>query len=356
MVDWQRPDVILICVYTFNQMVIYLLGVYGWQIVLTFHYVEWPLLIRRLKFQFAYIPYLIGRYSLLANLIILAIVTRGRYHVNCSAAFKCLAVLGSISIASASTNLLVRSVTLWHHNRLIQAFLVVLGIGQWCIGFSVGLTTFDSYGIDNSPCGLVSIDGHSELIVLYGYTVVCDFLILVFTVTGLISLGHVRKSRLFMRLHRQGLWYFILTVIVNLVVVVFACLNLNPIMNIMFSIPAVTISVIASSGAVTSLINLKDSDDIRDQHAPPEPDDGTTDFGSKDGQFTTQIEMALSVYRDSSEVQGNCSYDGKGVVLAASFPSEESCSSDCSRLAPVHLSRGVDTETFTTGSLQTATK
>ncbi|PCH37132.1 hypothetical protein WOLCODRAFT_28932 [Wolfiporia cocos MD-104 SS10] len=176
--------------------------------------------------------------------------------INCQVGLRVLSALGNVAVVAASTNLLIRTLTLWKQNTQIKALLITMGIAQLFIGLSVGMMNVGQASTDNPAlCGNVHTNRHHELIIFFAYTLHYDIAIFVFTLLGLgpRRTGEHAHSRVWESVYRHGLSYALTTTIVNVPVVVLACLNLNSVMNIMLFIPATTVSVIASSAAVISL-------------------------------------------------------------------------------------------------------
>ncbi|KAH9911294.1 hypothetical protein B0H21DRAFT_774876 [Amylocystis lapponica] len=120
-----------------------------------------------------------------------------------------------------------------------------------------GLTGVDAYWDSHLSVCVVSYAGYARLAAFYLYTVVYDTVILVLTVVGLYRVS--KRSEVYSVIQMQGIWYFVLTLAVNFPTMIFAWLDLNPVMNVFFSLPAVTISVIASSQIVLSLVKEWDN-------------------------------------------------------------------------------------------------
>lgn len=312
MVHWQDPDVVLLISFTFSQMLVFTLGLYGWQLLITFHYVEWPLLTRRLNFKPIYVPYLLGRYCLLSVLIALVIITQvPEPFVDCGVGMKCLSTIGNIAGACASANLLMRSWALWTHKRWVQLTLMVLCIAHIIISFIVGLMNVKPTEDNHTLCGAVTSDNHRELAIFVAYTVFFDIVILCSTLFGLGPKSRLGNRRLWAVVHRQGILYVVTAVVVNVPSLVFTLAALNPIMDIFFSIPATMISVIISSAAFISLMNLKedDSSDLSERQGERQELTDMSTAAKGNGQFTTNVEITPSLFLNSGHMPINLSTD-----------------------------------------------
>ncbi|KAL6299474.1 hypothetical protein BKA93DRAFT_589421 [Sparassis latifolia] len=314
MVDWRSPDVIYVSGYVFSEVSVFTLGLYSWDFIMTLHHVEWPLVTCKLKFHWAYIPYILARHTTLAFLLSLVIITCSASADACPGGLKVLAMLGNLAVAGASTNLFIRTRTLWQHKYWVQIVLSVLSVGQWIVAFTVSMWNITN---DLPTCG--PANAHStveEIFIFYVYTAFFDMLILAMTVLRLFSVGEAHGSPLWVRLYRQGIWYFVTALLVGLIILVFAGLNLNPVMNIIFTVPGIVISVIASSRAVISLTKLKEAGctnaGTHSQNAT-----ATISIG-RVNQFTTNIELNSSLYDHPPDLEAQAV--GKAVLLASPAP------------------------------------
>ncbi|EGO19666.1 hypothetical protein SERLADRAFT_443134 [Serpula lacrymans var. lacrymans S7.9] len=68
MVNWSDPAVIEEDETALGKLGLVLLGIYGWEYLLTLQ-AEWALISRRLTFRWPLVPYFLGRYSFLATVI-----------------------------------------------------------------------------------------------------------------------------------------------------------------------------------------------------------------------------------------------------------------------------------------------
>jgi len=103
-----------------------------------------------------------------------------------------------------------------------------------------------------------------------------DLVLVVFSVIGLFRMPSP-SSTLWKKLVKQGVIYFFLNVLANMILLVLNRLNLNTVMNSMFSMPAVCVCTIASSQVVLSLLRPSpdsESDNSSSAKVPPL----TTDF------------------------------------------------------------------------------
>ncbi|GBE84123.1 hypothetical protein SCP_0601010 [Sparassis crispa] len=341
MVDWSSPRLLEITSFVFSQVVMFSLGVYGWHILLTLRHVELPLAARRLKFRWAFVPYLLARYVLLAFLISL-IATSKTYTNLCHKSLKGLCLLCNVALAAASTNLFVRTVTLWHNKLWVRGVLGLFTLGLWAAALTSALTDLHA---STRICGNPYSSDVRDIFAFYLSTTVYNAVILVFTVAGLYSKTLAHVSPVWHMLYRQGIWYFVTMLLVNMVVLIFAGLELNPVMNVFFTVPATVVSVISSSQAVVSLVKLQEDSNTSSALSSQGRTAGGT-ASVKRAQFTSNIQLNLSLCDDSLdlEIQEGGPRIGKAVI----FSSHVGDLPDTSRSSIISLfvNRGVDVQSY----------
>jgi len=319
MVDWTSPEVEERSAVVYGRLVSVIQGIYLWYFITTLRDVEIPLITRRVKFTFPFVPYLLGRYFFLAISNIVIFTSKGTPLVHCIVLDQLLAVFSNITASCSSTNLLLRPVALWKNNRIILGSLVLLSLGQWAFGLGATVASVRiKFGPHQPSCAGTAPDTphpFPTVVAYYLYTLLFDTLILVYTLAGLWRQDAARSSPLWSILYKQGIWYLVVTSAGNIPMLVLTFLNLNGTMNIFFAVPSSAISVMASSAAVTSLLKLKADDALsRRIRAGPQHWDvaGQTETELSDkpdtmtagNQLTTNIALA-SFVSTPSRTTGN---------------------------------------------------
>ncbi|KAJ3540758.1 hypothetical protein NM688_g6182 [Phlebia brevispora] len=227
MVDWESPSVIEACATAFDKIALFTFGVF-W-----FSTSEGDILV------------------LVCEILNQIPMTR--------ATFEVIALMGSTAVICASGNLLLRTMTIWRDQRLVVIFLGLAGFGQFVFMLAVTAIPIatEGNGFDFGNDGPSRVHAGSSL-PFYLYTFIFDLTILIFTIIGLYRQQPAQSSPLWKTLYRRGILYFIVTLLVNVPLLVLGWLNLNVYMSGMFAAPNLVVSVIASSGAVTSLLSLKE--------------------------------------------------------------------------------------------------
>ncbi|KAH8096895.1 hypothetical protein BXZ70DRAFT_1009566 [Cristinia sonorae] len=223
---------------------------------------------------------------------------------------RAMRVIAVIVIACSSTNISLRPIALFRRNSYVLGILGLLLIVRWSVTLYAVVTSLQAlrnppdptYMAPSGACISASPnldEPNMEVVGFYVFTVLYDIVILVFTIVGLGLQCSANSSPLWRRLHRQGIAYVILTASLNIPMLVFAILNLNPTMNMMFAVPGAVISVMTSSYAVISLMRTKVE---RGNSGIPNPSQhcnhGTTQLteGSSGILFTTHLSMSYPIH------------------------------------------------------------
>ncbi|KAG2147847.1 uncharacterized protein EDB93DRAFT_391524 [Suillus bovinus] len=246
MVNWQDPQVIENWGAVLVNITFFMLGLYGWSYINSCQ-VESALLRHRVPFQWRMVPYLIGRIFFLVTLVLSVTSVAIPSHIDCYRVLRFLAFSGNIVVACTSTNLVIRTWTVWKTNRFVRLFMGLITLGHWF------MIIFDSKEaqISSSPptsefCGFMIVNPtYSAATSLY--TMILDFILLKLTI-----FGHWRSSSssLFTIISTQGTFLYFIVLFASIVPVIFSLLNLNYLMNVFFVWPAICVMTIASSYAV----------------------------------------------------------------------------------------------------------
>ncbi|KAH9846910.1 hypothetical protein C2E23DRAFT_890475 [Lenzites betulinus] len=301
MVHWEDPGVIEYVFFLYEQIAVFLLGFYGTQFVWS-TYIEWELITKRRAFRAVHIPWLLARYTMLVALLFFVITGRSRDRIACDVAYRIFASLGSGAAMLASFTLCSRPATiLWTLKQFIPfSILVVLGIGQCFFATVQGIWTVRAHwNTQTTSCQVFSSD-NDVLAAFYLYTFCYDVVILAMTLFA-VHRVHTRKGysnrrwRVGDALCVQGIWYVAATCAVNIPVTTLAFLNLNPGMNVLLSLPAVTIRQGTLLIVIASSLTLFAFDDHNTKGMSTQPSTashaGELVTGQIQGSLTTHISM-----------------------------------------------------------------
>ncbi|TBU39402.1 hypothetical protein BD309DRAFT_872372 [Dichomitus squalens] len=286
MVDWKDPEVIAYDFFLYEQIAVFLLGFYGCVLRFTvflptrarvsFEFdfalecatqflstwnVEWDLITRRRVFKVVHIPYLLARYITLSALLFFVISGRVKLKIACDVAYRIFAILGSLASMLASLIICSRPITIFRTLKMRTPLylLGIGGLGQLFLVISQGIWSVRARW-DPASHGCAVVAWHSTFLgiqYLYSAPSVYDAAILLATLWAVRRVHDGRRWGLGDALRVQGLCYLVVTCVANVPVAVLAFLDLNTAMDVLLSMPAMTISVIASSLA---LLSLKDDE------------------------------------------------------------------------------------------------
>ncbi|KAH8088930.1 hypothetical protein BXZ70DRAFT_500612 [Cristinia sonorae] len=253
MVNWQSNEVMDICEFMFKQSLMLILGIYLWEFLLSFPKIDLLLLTRRIKFRWTLVPYLLGRYIVLVLLVFMAIYIHLASQVNCPVLARMSSVLGTMAVACASTNLMLRTFAIWRSHAVVWWLLIGVNATHWVVIFPAA---FAPNTATNNPGHPGSCHFESKIILMFClYTVATDFLSMVLTIVGLHRNGvfQLHSRTVWTTVYEQGIGYFVVALLVNMSTLILAGLDLNSVLNLITVTPAATFSVICSSRAVVSL-------------------------------------------------------------------------------------------------------
>ncbi|KAG1878757.1 hypothetical protein C8R48DRAFT_688342 [Suillus tomentosus] len=235
MVNWQDSQVIEDWSAVLVDTTFVMLGLYGWSYMNSCQ-VESALLRRQLPFRWRMVPYLIGRTCFLVTLILSSVTSVAiPSHIDCYYVLKFLAFSGNIVVACTSTNLVIRTWTVWKTNRFVCLFMGLMTLGHW---FMMILDSKETQ-ISSSPptsefCGFMIVNPtYSAATSLY--TTILDFVLLKLTI-----FGYWRSSSLSLVtiIRTQGIILYFIVFFASVLPAIFSWLNLNYIMNVFFAWPA----------------------------------------------------------------------------------------------------------------------
>ncbi|KAF8635442.1 hypothetical protein AX15_000425 [Amanita polypyramis BW_CC] len=228
-----------------------LLGLYIWEWFMSLPF-DWQFLSGKKKFRWPMTFYFMNRYSLLLALVGIAIALNVTTKINCQALYTFNQVAGNFSIGTASINLALRTMAIWSRKWYIVVPLVAVILGHWSLLLH-GIQLSAVYVPQLRQCVITQTD-NKILAATFIYTMSFDFLTLVLTGVKLLSgSGH---SRLVSLIFNDGLIYFVIAFLANLIATTFMLLNLNPIMSVIANVPAATASTIVACRAVRRLTNF----------------------------------------------------------------------------------------------------
>ncbi|KAL1671189.1 hypothetical protein EV122DRAFT_226986, partial [Schizophyllum commune] len=190
--------------------------------------------------------YLLNRYVLLAALsgIVASLDTRTR--INCRSVFIFNQLAGNAAMGLASINLSLRTMAVWSQNKWVVSGLILLMFGHWSLILQGGLLQVQ--WLEGSGCAIT--DPNTRILAAtFMYTMVFDLIVLSLNLWKVLR----NKTQLARMLIGDGLIYFIVAFVANLIATVFMLVHLNQIMAIIFNVPAVVASTIVAGRIIRRL-------------------------------------------------------------------------------------------------------
>ncbi|RDB28012.1 hypothetical protein Hypma_002269 [Hypsizygus marmoreus] len=258
MPDWKSPTELLKDSDVFMKCMHALLGlyIYEWFISLGF---DWDFISGKKRFRWPMIFYFSGRYLLLFGIIGIAIALDSTVKINCQALYLFNQLAGNAAVGMASINLSIRTMAVWSQNKYIIGLLVLVILGHWSLilqGVLLSATWIDDVG-----CVITSTNNR-VLAATFIYSMSFDLLVLMLSTYRLLNadlMDGFGTNRIAKIIFEDGLIFFIIAFLANLLATVFLLLDLNQIMSVVFNVPAAVASTIVASRAVRHLANFQNA-------------------------------------------------------------------------------------------------
>ncbi|PSR72186.1 hypothetical protein PHLCEN_2v11943 [Hermanssonia centrifuga] len=138
---------------------------------------------------------------------------------------------------------------LWSQSLYIVVPLVLIILGHWSLILQGVL--LKAAWVPGAGC-VITKTNNTVLAATFIYSMCFDLVVLVLTAAKLAFNGD-RRSQLMGLLFKDGLIYFVIAFVANLLATVFMLLNLNAIMSVIFNVPAAVASTIVACRAVRRL-------------------------------------------------------------------------------------------------------
>ncbi|KAI0074978.1 hypothetical protein K474DRAFT_1685531 [Panus rudis PR-1116 ss-1] len=240
MINWTDPAVIAAQAAAFTKFVHSVVGIYFWEYLISLDF-DWSYLTGKRTFKWPMAFYFLNRYMLLAVFCCL--------EINCKPLYSFMQVAGNMAGGFASINLAIRTMAIWNQNKFVVIPLVIIILGHWSLILQGG--NLKAVWILGQGC-VITQTGNTIFAAQFIYSMCFDLIVLVLSGWKLaVPSGH--RSHIVSILFRDGLVYFIVALLGNIVVTVFQLLDLNPIMSVFFNVPSIMVSTIAATRAVRNL-------------------------------------------------------------------------------------------------------
>ncbi|KAJ7589476.1 hypothetical protein C8J56DRAFT_938688 [Mycena floridula] len=248
MTDWTSPETVAHEHVSFVKLVHCIMGVFAWEWLISLDF-DLSFLLGQRKLKWPLFFYFYGRYASLGNLIGLLIGMDIGHPVHCQAAYISTSILGETAICVATINLSIRTMLVWAYDTRIMATLIVLILGHFVVvtlNILHGQVDWISTGNTCVPTRLDS----SLNAAMFIYTSGIDLIVMCLMA---FKVFRYRQDKISTLLLRDGLIYFLVVFVVNVVAAIFSLLNLNPLMSIISDVPASMVPTIAAGRVVRHL-------------------------------------------------------------------------------------------------------
>ncbi|KAG8898722.1 hypothetical protein FRC01_010788, partial [Tulasnella sp. 417] len=241
--DWHDPAEMAKDSAIYARFVLVLAGIAAWDVLRTLPF-DLSIITGRRKWRWPMLLYFANRIFMLIHIF--------AYCVNLNA----IQLTDMLGTCTSTIILALRTIAVWHRIKRVWVPLAGLSVVQVVLW---GLTMQYSKSVWNSQrrvCQILSTSPVPLLIAVWSFTMTLDFIIMVLCS---VRLWRTRgRGGISSLLLRDGMAYFFITFIVNLVQTILASLDLNPIMNIIVLPMTLVVSVIASTTVFRNVFTLHD--------------------------------------------------------------------------------------------------
>ncbi|EKM58093.1 uncharacterized protein PHACADRAFT_252102 [Phanerochaete carnosa HHB-10118-sp] len=248
MPDWNSPTELALEASAFAKLMHALAGLYFWEVATSLSF-DWQYITGKKRFHWPLIFYFLDRYLLVFAMIGILTALDVTTEVNCQTLYTFNQLVGQATIGLASINLAIRTMALWSQNLYIVVPLVLVILGHWSLILQGVL--LKAVWMPGQGC-LITHTNNTVLAATFIYSMCFDFIVLVLTAAKL-AFPQGQRSQLMKLLFKDGLIYFVIAFLSNLLATTFMLLNLSAVMSIVFNVPSAVASTIVACRAVRRL-------------------------------------------------------------------------------------------------------
>lgn len=256
MVDWTDPLVIQKCATIFSNLGHVCAGAYTFDIFVAFIDYDWAIITRKRPWKHTMILYFLCKYTMLFAIIGMLIALNTTSEIDCQGLYTFNQFFGSSAIGTASTLLMFRTIAIWNKNLFVTIPLVIVAVGHWAVLMYSVTAVKAEFLPAAKACVLLSTGTQNHnltLNLLYLYTMFVDLAVLIVSTVGLLLTPG--RSSLWRLLFTDGIVFFLTAFACNALAASVLLLDLNPAMNLMFSIPAACLTAGAAARSYIRLSN-----------------------------------------------------------------------------------------------------
>ncbi|KAF9528713.1 hypothetical protein CPB83DRAFT_929504 [Crepidotus variabilis] len=258
---WRTPEELQKDAAVFTKFMHSLLGIYAYEWFISLDF-DWEVLTGKKKFRWPMVFYFANRYLLLFAMIGICVIPTNDVHseVDCQSLYTFNQLAGDAAVGLASINLSIRTMAIWSQNRYIVGGLIIIMLGHWSLILQ-GVQLKASW-VPGTGC-VITETNNTILAAIFIYSMCFDLTVLLLNTYKLLGINAsenarrvLGQSRLTKLVFADGLIFFMIAFLANLIATVFMLLNLNQIMTVIFNVPAAVFSTIVATRAVRRLTNF----------------------------------------------------------------------------------------------------
>ncbi|KAI9067601.1 hypothetical protein FKP32DRAFT_1755020 [Trametes sanguinea] len=258
MADWTSTAELTKDKTAYVNVVFAFFGLYVWEVFQTSDF-EWSVIQRRRKIRWHWVFLFICRYSIIFSMAALMASFVMKHPINCQALYTFTSWAGNMSLLCASTTLMFRTVALWHRKLPVFLPLAFLALAHWALLWR-GMFIFDvQYDATSTSCVVVSTK-RLFLSINFWATMVFNLVLTIVHIIGLMQRDH--GASFWQMLFEDGLILYFIASLSNALPAILTVLNLNPVMNLVGTVPAAVLTTMAACRSVTRLSEIGDDDDL----------------------------------------------------------------------------------------------
>ncbi|KAG9017530.1 hypothetical protein FRB90_000955 [Tulasnella sp. 427] len=239
----------------YARFVLVLAGIATWDVLRTLPF-DLSIVRGKRKWRWPMVLYFANRIFMLIHIFAYCVNLNAIQEIDCDVVVWLSKVTDFLGTCTSSIILALRTIAVWHRIKRVWipvAFMCVIQVGLWCVTMRYSKSVWNP---QRRVCQILSTSPVPLLIAVWSFTMTLDFIIMVLCS---VRLWRTRKSPgIGALLLRDGMAYFLITFLVNLVQTILAALSLNPIMNIIVLPMTLVVSVIASTTVFRNVFTLHD--------------------------------------------------------------------------------------------------
>ncbi|KAI0663074.1 hypothetical protein C8Q70DRAFT_491292 [Cubamyces menziesii] len=259
MVDWASQEQVTKDEGVYVNLVFAFFGLYVWEVFQTSDF-EWAVLQRRRKLRWHWVIFLfICRYCLICSLAALMASFTVMKQINCQALYTFISWSGNMSILCASTTLLFRTIAVWERKLTVTIPLGFLCLALWALLWRGMFIISAEYDAASTACVVTSVR-RLFLSITFWATMVFNLVLTIVHVLGLMQRDY--GATFWQMLFEDGLIFYMVAFTCNALPAILSILNLNPVMNVIATVPAAVLTTMAACRTVTRLSEVGEDDDV----------------------------------------------------------------------------------------------